>query len=390
MARKDQPYLPLFVQDFATDEKLMECSAAATGVYIRIMCVLHKSDPYGGILLKQKHKQSDNQISNFASLFAKHLPYDLLTICSGLDELISEGCLQIDGDFLFQKRMLEDGELSLKRSKSGQTGGLVTQEKAHNFAKAKLKANKQANSEIEIENVLYSNPQKEEEEEEEIENAHEEKKLEKNSDPPEISKNKKSINGSKILAAAPDLTPAWTDFVVPVTKEKSVIVSYATNGNHNCQELLQWWGSIEFQLCVAQCGIRDSNENYLAFVLSEFASMIATDDECHRKKFAFRLKTFLSSRSTALLKTFNQKQNTLSKFNEDLEKISGIPPDTKKSFREYYTRIQPAGNYYFEQRNNFVVAEEIKTWSLTHQTKSNGKHIPNTSKVGREIVFDKL
>ena len=41
MARKDLPYLPLYVQDFLTDEKLMECTASATGVYIRIMCVLH-------------------------------------------------------------------------------------------------------------------------------------------------------------------------------------------------------------------------------------------------------------------------------------------------------------------------------------------------------------
>jgi hypothetical protein len=218
-----------------------------------------------------------------------------------------------------------------------------------------------------------------EEEEEERDTAREEILVEKNPDPPqiEIPKNKKSINGSHVLPAAPDLTPQWTDFVVPITREKSVIVSYSTNGNHNCRELCMWWGTQEFQLCLSQCGIVGSNENYLAFVLSEFAMMITTDEDCHRKKFPFRLKTFLSSRSATLLKTFNQKQNTLVKFNEDLEKISGIPPDTKQSFREYYTRIQPAGNYYFEQRNNFVVADELKNWSSSQfkkQSNGSGEH----------------
>lgn len=374
MARKDQPYLPLFVQDFATDEKLMECSASATGVYIRIMCVLHKSQPYGGILLRQKHRQTDQQISNFAALFAKHLPYDLPTICAGLEELISEGCLQIDGDFLFQKRMFEDGQLSEKRSKSGKLGAEVTNKNINNFAEAKTSANQPANSEIEIETVLQQPAQ---EEEEESVNAR--------VDP----KNKKSINGSKSLAAPPDLTPAWSDYVVPVTKEKSVIVSYATNENHNCRELSLWWGTTEFQLCMAQCGIKSENENYLAFVLSEFACMISTDDDCHRKKFPFRFKTFFASRNAALLKSFNQKQNTLSKFNEDLELISGVPPDIKQSFREYYTRIQPAGNYYFEQRNNFILKDEIKTWS-TNQNKINGKvHLQVGSNVGKTIVFDR-
>ena len=76
MALRDQPYLPLYIQDFLTDEKLSECSASATGVYIRIMCLMHKSEHYGKILLKQKHKQTGKQIEDFASFFAKVLPYD--------------------------------------------------------------------------------------------------------------------------------------------------------------------------------------------------------------------------------------------------------------------------------------------------------------------------
>ncbi len=56
MALRNQPYFPLYVQDFLTDEKLAECSAESTGVYIRLMCILHKSEEYGCILLKTKRQ----------------------------------------------------------------------------------------------------------------------------------------------------------------------------------------------------------------------------------------------------------------------------------------------------------------------------------------------
>jgi uncharacterized protein YdaU (DUF1376 family) len=142
MALRDQPYLPLYVQDFLTDEKLMECSASATGIYIRIMCIMHKSDEYGTILLKQKDKQTDNQIKNFALKLAKYLPYSTDEIMTGLSELLNEGVLQNGGDKISQKRMIKDNELSIVRSDAGKKGYL---------AKAKGEAKPQANTEIENE-----------------------------------------------------------------------------------------------------------------------------------------------------------------------------------------------------------------------------------------------
>lgn len=147
MALRDQPYLPLYIQDFLTDEKLIECSASATGVYVRLMCIMHKSNEYGKILLKQKDKQTDKQINNFAAKLAKQMPYSFDTICSGLNELIAENVLCIDGDYLYQKRMVSDNELSLKRSKSGKLGGIRSSENKNSFAQAKS----EANTEYEIE-----------------------------------------------------------------------------------------------------------------------------------------------------------------------------------------------------------------------------------------------
>src|SRR6185369_13426391 len=97
---RDQPYLPLYIQDFLTDEKLIECSAQTTGFYVRLMCIMHKSEQYGQVLLKQKDKQNTEQIKNFASKLAKQVPYSIDVVTSSLAELLAEGVLRIEGDFL--------------------------------------------------------------------------------------------------------------------------------------------------------------------------------------------------------------------------------------------------------------------------------------------------
>jgi len=141
MALRDQPYLPLYVQDYLTDEKLNMCSASTQGVYIKIICLFHKSEKYGGILLKQKDKQKESDILNFATKLAKLLPFDLPTISKSLSELIEEDVLKIDSDLLFQKRMVSDNNISIERAKSGKKGGESTQKKYKESAKAKSEAN---------------------------------------------------------------------------------------------------------------------------------------------------------------------------------------------------------------------------------------------------------
>lgn len=129
MALRDQPYIPLYIQDFLTDEKLIECSAATTGVYVRIMCIMHKSEDYGKILLKQKDKQSNEQEKNFALKLTKQMPYPDDVVLFAVRELLAEKVLTIDGDFLCQKRMIKDNQLSLVRANAGSKGGKVAQAK---------------------------------------------------------------------------------------------------------------------------------------------------------------------------------------------------------------------------------------------------------------------
>ena len=123
MALRNQPYIPLYVQDFLTNLKLMECSALATGVCIKTMCVMHKSDEYGKIYLKSKDNKEESAIRNFALKLSKHFPWDIQTIEQGLIELVDEGVMYLDGDYLIQKRMVDDHDLSLKRAEAGKKGG---------------------------------------------------------------------------------------------------------------------------------------------------------------------------------------------------------------------------------------------------------------------------
>ena len=165
MARKDKPYLSLYVQDFMSDEKLRECSAESVGVYIFVMCVLHKSDTYGSMKIKDKYFCLDfaytfayDFASPCASMLVRHLPFSEETIRNSLVELIKEGVLSIDtkNNILYQKRMVNDGLLSETRAEAGSKGGKISKRLSKDVSKTKAnsQANTQANTDIDIDNEI--------------------------------------------------------------------------------------------------------------------------------------------------------------------------------------------------------------------------------------------
>ena len=155
---RDQPYLPLYVDRFAGDEKLRDCSASAHGVLIRLMCLLHKakSTEYGTILLKNELKKklikeveknfaqangqhvvdhvadslvevlvappSDILVRYFALQFDTQFPFSLEIIEQGLFELHSNEVIFFDGYYICQKGMIKQGNISGKRSVAGKKG----------------------------------------------------------------------------------------------------------------------------------------------------------------------------------------------------------------------------------------------------------------------------
>ena len=75
----------------------------------------------------------------------KLLPIEKDILIAAITELVNEKCLTIEGDKLFQRRMVRDNEISIIRSETGKKGGLKTQK----IAKAKIKAKPKAKYEYE-------------------------------------------------------------------------------------------------------------------------------------------------------------------------------------------------------------------------------------------------
>lgn len=137
MALRNQPYIPLYVKDFTSDEKLRMCSPAAVGVYIYLMCTLHREEEYGKLKLQRKFvytKRDTNAIqtevqkandaetlyADFADNLAKQMPFKAESIKLALLELDYYGVIRLEGETLVQPRMVKDGKLSETRSKSVQ------------------------------------------------------------------------------------------------------------------------------------------------------------------------------------------------------------------------------------------------------------------------------
>jgi len=143
MALRNQPYLPLYVKDFLTDEKLIECSAETTGVYIRLMCIMHNAENYGQLKLSDKYNDKDI-IKNYADILSKQMPYTFEIIYRSLQELLREKVIFFKKKTLTQKRMFVDGLLSIERAKAGSIGGKHSKQNA-----SKHSSKTQANTEYE-------------------------------------------------------------------------------------------------------------------------------------------------------------------------------------------------------------------------------------------------
>lgn len=164
MALSNQPYLPLYVDDWMNNTRLKMCSPAAHGMMVTIMCLMHKEQEYGKMLLRQKFRQNENTVQNFAEQIARLSAFDSKEVIGPLTELVTEGVLKIEGDVLYSERMVNDNGLSQKRAVAGKNGGKATNDKIKNttsakpkekeFATANTSANTTANAVngIEIEN----------------------------------------------------------------------------------------------------------------------------------------------------------------------------------------------------------------------------------------------
>ena len=151
--KKAQPYLPLYVQDVLTMQGLAECSAAANGVYLRLICILHKQEEYGVYRLRETCRQHDDIFADLARQLARLMPFDCAEVESCLRELVDCQVLTLGENSISDDGMVQQKSLHEKRASAGKKGANVTNGKsfADNFAAANDAAKQAANSENEIE-----------------------------------------------------------------------------------------------------------------------------------------------------------------------------------------------------------------------------------------------
>lgn len=123
MSLRNQPYFLLNTKELLSNQNLLDCDATSIGVYIFLLCILHKSKEYGKFTLKAKDKIYNSQLENFAVALSRPMPFCAEEIANGLSELIENKIIYVDNDSLCHKRMIQAAELSDKRAKSGSRGG---------------------------------------------------------------------------------------------------------------------------------------------------------------------------------------------------------------------------------------------------------------------------
>ena len=287
MALRDQPYIPLYVQDYLTDEKLSNCSTSTQGVYIKIMCLFHKCDPYGGILLQQKDQQNENICYNFAAKLSRLLPFTFEEINNSIEELVDGKVLHINDNFLYQKRMVHDNTVSESRSLTGSKGGKKTALKNKYFATAKIKQNHEYENENENENINDNNK--------ELKGIN--------------SKRENSYNKNLIRDIFFKIEPEyWNEFSdVEKSLRKSIIVSELTNSD-------TWISNTAMSL--------NLNADKVQSKLNEFISDLDGRDEFY-KDFQDLKSYFFNYCKNSLKTNTEQKKQSTYISPEQTEKIAG-------------------------------------------------------------------
>lgn len=120
MGAKKLPFLQLFVDDYLADEKLGLCSLAARGLWMHLLCLMHKSDRRGYLQQANGQPCTTEQIARSAGCSADEAAHLLR-------ELIDSGAASAtEHGVIFNRRMVHDERVRLAHSKAGQKGGKAT------------------------------------------------------------------------------------------------------------------------------------------------------------------------------------------------------------------------------------------------------------------------
>jgi len=113
---EQQPAVLFFVDDWMSDTELRCCSLKARGLWIEMLCIMHKSKRYGHLI----NETGKIEAKTLARLVAAPYP----DVASGLAELKRHGVYSTTpAGVIYCRRMARQEEISRKRAEAGRRGG---------------------------------------------------------------------------------------------------------------------------------------------------------------------------------------------------------------------------------------------------------------------------
>jgi hypothetical protein len=110
------PWMKFYPQDWRSDERLRMCSLAARGLWIEMLCLMHRSEQYGLLLISGK-APTDAQLAVQAGCSADQIP-DLLAELEQADVFS-----RTRKGVIYSRRMMRDEKKAQNARKNGAKGG---------------------------------------------------------------------------------------------------------------------------------------------------------------------------------------------------------------------------------------------------------------------------
>jgi hypothetical protein len=112
-----QPWFKFFPTDWQGDTALRACSLTARGLWAELICIMHKAEPYGHLLI-------NGVAPTNAELMRIVAPHSKRAFTKALAELRTRGVVAVtDNGVLYARDMVRQHHIATERAKAGSVGG---------------------------------------------------------------------------------------------------------------------------------------------------------------------------------------------------------------------------------------------------------------------------
>lgn len=110
------PWMKFYPTDWKADSALKMCGAAARGVWMEMVCIMHESEPRGQLTVQGRPVRPE-QLSSLSGI-----PLDHVVLC--LAELLENGVYSVKKNgVIYSRRMEKEENKSRKNQENGKMGG---------------------------------------------------------------------------------------------------------------------------------------------------------------------------------------------------------------------------------------------------------------------------